>query len=498
MVAALLSFALDEWTDPADAFVALFGGETHAFWLDSGPDATRGVSYLGAASAHSRIAYASVADQVVTVSGSATSGSPETHPGSILDFLRADDAARRSQLPEQSPTPRLTTGDELPGRSGDLREKADYHAGFCLGWVGWLGYEAGADALDLPVHAASVPDAALLYVDRAIAFDHAARTVTLLALDNPDAREWAATTAASILSIEPSTASRLIAAAEARSQAPAPIAIWLHDDSAYVQLIAECQRRIAEGDAYQLCLTNQVRVAVQPDPLVAFLMLRKLNPSHHSGFFRFGEYSLLSSSPEQFLSVSHGGLIETKPIKGTRPRGESLEHDRALRAELVASEKERAENVMIVDLMRNDVGRVSIVGSVEVSELLAVESYAEVHQLVSTVRGQLAPGLTWVDAVAACFPAGSMTGAPKLSAMRILHSLENAPRGVYAGCFGYFGIDGAIDLAMVIRSIVLDRAGATIGAGGGITALSDAAEELAEMKLKASVLLRVLGIESEG
>jgi aminodeoxychorismate synthase component I len=498
MVAPLLSFALDEWIDPADAFVALFGHETHAFWLDSGPDAAHGVSYLGAASANSRIAYASVADQVVTVSGCSTGASPETYPGRILDFLRADDAARRSPLSGQNRILRPNTEDERPGRSSIPGGVPDHREGFRLGWVGWLGYEAGADALDLPVRAAAVPDAALLFVDRAIVFDHAARTVTLLALDNPDAREWAARTATSIHSIEPSTASRLIAAAAAKSQANAPIAAWLHDDSTYLQLIAECQSRIAEGDAYQLCLTNQVRVAVQPDPLVAFLTLRKLNPSHHSGFFRFGDYSLLSSSPEQFLSVTQAGLIETKPIKGTRPRGESLESDLVLRAELVASEKERAENVMIVDLMRNDVGRVSLVGSVEVSELLAVESYAEVHQLVSTVRGQLAPDLTWVDAVAACFPAGSMTGAPKLSAMRILHALEKAPRGVYAGCFGYFGVDGAIDLAMVIRSIVLDGAGATIGAGGGITALSDAAEELAEMKLKASVLLRVLGIESEG
>jgi para-aminobenzoate synthetase component 1 len=161
----------------------------------------------------------------------------------------------------------------------------------------------------------------------------------------------------------------------------------------------------------------------------------------------------------------------------------------------VESEKERAENLMIVDLMRNDIARVSEIGSVEVTSLLAVESYAQVHQLVSTVRGTLRDGLSGVDAVAACFPAGSMTGAPKRNATVILDELEQRPRGIYSGAFGYFGLDGRIDLAMVIRSIVMDGLGATVGSGGGITALSDPLEELAEVRLKAAALLAVLGVE---
>jgi anthranilate synthase component 1 len=228
--------------------------------------------------------------------------------------------------------------------------------------------------------------------------------------------------------------------------------------------------------------------------LATYLALREASPTHHGGYLRFGDTALLSASPEQFLAVSPTGLVRTKPIKGTRPRGETVARDLELRAELEGSEKERAENVMIVDLMRNDVGRIAEVGSVEVRHLLAVESYAQVHQLVSTVEGRLAAGLTGVDAVAACFPAGSMTGAPKLSAMRILHGLEAGPRGVYSGCFGYFGLDGAVDLAMVIRSIVLDPDGASVGAGGGITALSVPEEELAEVRLKAAALLAALGL----
>jgi anthranilate/para-aminobenzoate synthase component I len=184
--------------------------------------------------------------------------------------------------------------------------------------------------------------------------------------------------------------------------------------------------------------------------------------------------------------------VESRPVKGTRPRGHTPESDAAFRADLATSEKERAENLMIVDLMRNDIGRVSRVGSVTVPRLLEVETLAPVHQLVSTVRGILQPGLHGMDAVVACFPAGSMTGTPKSSATRILDLLEQSPRGIYSGAFGYFSLDGRIDLAMVIRSIVLTPEGATIGTGGGITALSDPLEELDEVKLKAAALIRAL------
>jgi len=185
--------------------------------------------------------------------------------------------------------------------------------------------------------------------------------------------------------------------------------------------------------------------------------------------------------------------VHTSPIKGTRPRGSTEVDDQALRDELESSDKERAENVMIVDLMRNDLGRVCKPGTVGVTSLLAVESYAQVHQLVSTVRGELADGLDGVDAIAACFPAGSMTGAPKRSAAAILDGLEQRARGIYAGAFGYVGFDGAVDLGMVIRSIIMDARGCTVGTGGGITALSVPGEELAEAKLKAAALLAVLG-----
>lgn len=333
------------------------------------------------------------------------------------------------------------------------------------------------------------PDASLLFIDRAVLFDHRAHTISLIAIGTgwhtPHLAAWRDRTEKALRE-EPSARERRTEKAQAT---------WRTSDSDYLKQIAECQRHIADGNAYQLCLTTEVSVQTHADPLETYLALRTSSPSHHGAYFRAGGIALLSSSPEQFLTVTPGGVVESKPIKGTRPRGDTPESDEALKAELLASDKERAENLMIVDLMRNDIGRVSEIGTVAVPILLAVESYQHVHQLVSTVRGRLKAGLTAIDAVKACFPAGSMTGAPKFGAVAILEGLEQRARGLYSGAFGYFGLDGRVDLSVIIRTIVLDADGATIGAGGGITALSVPAEELAEVKLKAAALLAVLGVE---
>jgi para-aminobenzoate synthetase component 1 len=187
------------------------------------------------------------------------------------------------------------------------------------------------------------------------------------------------------------------------------------------------------------------------------------------------------------------GVVRTHPIKGTRPRGADPAADRTLAEELRADPKERAENVMIVDLMRNDLSRVSAPATVTVERLLEVETYPTVHQLVSSVAGRLAPGTTVGSLLAATFPAGSMTGAPKLSAMSVLHTLEQEPRGVFSGCFGWVGFDGSADLAMVIRSIVVHPGGAYVGAGGGITWLSRPDAEVREVGWKARAPLAALG-----
>lgn len=468
--------------DAADAFVALFADSQDAVWLDAGPDAETGRSILATGTV---VAVASLTDGTVEVTG------PEraTHRGSMIDLLRADLAARAHVQPRtQEPS-------------------------FALGWLGWLGYESGAAALGIPFALDDAPAAAMLFADRAVVFDHGTGQVELLVLETDSDDSAAADDAAAADGVSAAetadwlanTARRLHASpgAAARYAAahplPAPAAaVWRHDDAAYLAMIRSCQESIRAGDAYQLCLTNCAEAVSSADPLAVHLRLRTASPAHHAGFLRIAGTTLVSSSPEQFIAVTATGRVRSKPIKGTRPRGATVAADLDLRAELEASEKERAENVMIVDLMRNDLGRVSTVGSVGVRHLLAVESYAQVHQLVSTVEGTLRDGLGAVDAVEACFPAGSMTGAPKLSAMRILAGLESGPRGVYSGCFGYVGLDGAADLAMVIRSIVFRDGRVSIGAGGGITALSVPEEELDEVRIKAKALFAAAGLFAAG
>jgi len=269
----------------------------------------------------------------------------------------------------------------------------------------------------------------------------------------------------------------------------------LHSDSEYLGLIEKAKEAIARGDAYQLCLTNQLTIETGVDPFAVYLRLREANPAPYLSYLKLGSTSVVSSSPEQFLRVSNSGVVSSKPIKGTRPRSEDAELDKQLAEELRSNEKERAENLMIVDLMRNDLGQVSEPSDVVVAKLFEVESYATVHQLVSTITAVLKPGLNVFDAVKAAFPAGSMTGTPKQSAMSILSELEGTSRGIYSGCFGYVSLTGAADLAMTIRTIVFEEGKATIGIGGGITIDSDPEAELLETKLKARALLGALGVE---
>ncbi|BDZ46611.1 anthranilate synthase component I family protein [Naasia aerilata] len=317
-------------------------------------------------------------------------------------------------------------------------------------------------------------------MDRALAFDHDSRSVRSLAGND----DWMA------------AAEKALAAGSVPESADAPAEVpepeWRHDDAEYLRMIEACQEAITRGDAYVLCLTDTATVRDAVDGWTAYRRLRRSSPTHSAGYLRLGGTELVSASPERFLEVTAGGTARSRPIKGTRPRHPDPARDRALADELGASDKERAENLMIVDLVRNDLSRVAEVGTVRVPQLFAVESYPQVHQLVSTVEAQLAPGRTAADAVRALFPAGSMTGAPKASAMAILAALERGPRGVYSGTFGYISRTGAAALAMVIRSIVIEDGIATVGAGGGITALSDPDEELAEKKLKANALLAAL------
>ena len=269
----------------------------------------------------------------------------------------------------------------------------------------------------------------------------------------------------------------------------------------YAEAFARVQDELRAGNSYEVNLTYRADHRSSLGPAAAYLRLRELNPAPYAGFLQHdvpgARAWLLSSSPERYalVEVGNGGgrTIETKPIKGTTPRGSTPAEDDALRSRLATDPKFRAENLMIVDLLRNDLSMVSEVGSVHVPVLMEVESYETVHQLVSTVRGTLRDDVTTVGALRALFPAGSMTGAPKLRTMRIIDAVEQSPRGVYAGAFGWIAADGRADLGVVIRSLLTTGGGSyRLGTGGGITVRSDVAEEYAESRWKADRLMTAL------
>jgi para-aminobenzoate synthetase len=267
----------------------------------------------------------------------------------------------------------------------------------------------------------------------------------------------------------------------------------------YAAAFDRVQEHLRAGNSYEVNLTYRQEVASRLDPVTAYLRLRELNPAPYAGFLQHDVRDvpgarawLLSSSPERYALVTADRTLETKPIKGTTPRGATPEADDALRLRLATDPKTRAENLMIVDLLRNDLAMVCEPGTVEVPALMEVESYEAVHQLVSTVRGHLRDDVTALQALRALFPAGSMTGAPKLRTMQVIGELEDGPRGPYAGAFGWISADGRADLGVVIRSLATAGDGRyVLGTGGGITVRSEVGEEHAESRWKADRLLRV-------
>jgi para-aminobenzoate synthetase component 1 len=260
----------------------------------------------------------------------------------------------------------------------------------------------------------------------------------------------------------------------------------------YEAAIAHVQAHIAAGDIYQANLSQRFEIPVTGDPADLYLRLRDANPAPFGAFLRYPDLTLVSASPERFLQL-RDGRVETLPIKGTRPRGQTPSEDRRLAQELENSQKDRAEHLMIVDLERNDLGRVCEIGSVRVPERFRLEAHPTVWHLVSTVAGTLKDGLDAVDLLRASFPGGSITGAPKLRSMEILEGLEPMRRGPYTGSIGYWGLDGSLDLSIVIRTALVKDGRAYVQVGGGIVADSDAASEYQETLDKAAALMRAIG-----
>ena len=460
--------ALAAWCDPETAFVALLGDRDHAVWLDSSrvePGLAR-FSFMGAPDGPlGQVVRYDVAARTLTVERA--SGREELRE-SVLDYCERELDRLRADAPE------------LP-------------FGFTCGFAGYLGYELKSELGGELVHRSPVPDAALVLCDRMLAFDHEARTVHLVALADaagaPAAEAWLATTARELEAL----AHRPPPAPPAPPAAGALAFAAREPRDAYLANIAACKHEIFEGESYEICLTTALHSDGAIDPLAAYRVLRRRNPAPYAALLRLGDLSVLSSSPERFLHVDRGRVVESKPIKGTSARAADPAEDMWRAAALRDDEKSRAENLMIADLVRNDLGRVCALGTVEVPALMAVESYATVHQLVTTVRGRLREDATAIDAIRATFPGGSMTGAPKLRTMEIIDRLERGPRGVYSGALGFLSVNGTADLSIVIRTLVASRAGLHIGAGGAIVAASDPDAEHDEMLLKARAVIESVG-----
>jgi para-aminobenzoate synthetase len=436
--------------DGAAVFAALFAAEPVAFWLDS-----------------SRLV-------------------PGLSPLSVLGTSAGPDAEVLSY--------RVGDGDDIfellrKGLAVSGTPDPALPEGFKGGYVGYFGYELKALTGGSRAHLAPTPDALWIWANRYVLIDPERDRTWFVAVhresDAAEALAW--TEHARQACQEP---------VEVAAPAIAALEIEPHLELSreqYLAAIGMCRAALEAGQTYEVCLTNRVRLPAISDPLGFYLWQRQRNPAPYAAFVRWHDLAIASSSPERFLRVGTDRWAECRPIKGTAPRSDDPERDRANAEWLAVDEKTRAENLMIVDLIRNDLGRVSEPGTVQVPGLMRVESYATVHQLVTTVRGRLREGVDALDAVRACFPPGSMTGAPKLRTMEIIDALEPSARGVYSGALGYLGVDGRADLSVVIRTAVMTPDETVVGAGGAIVLDSVAEDEYDEMVLKATATVRGLG-----
>ena len=362
---------------------------------------------------------------------------------------------------------------------------------FCGGAVGYFGYDAARWFERLPEQTRDdqhLPDAVFMFGDVVSVFDNLRHTLKVVTHarggDDPDAAYAAAVKR---LEAEVARLRRALPWEEPVAGAAPDEPTSTATRDAFCRAVDAAKERIRAGDVFQVVLSHRMSCPVSRPAFEAYRALRVTNPSPYMYFLRLGEFALVGSSPEVLVRRTDGA-VEVRPIAGTRPRGRNAEEDLSLEQELRASDKERAEHVMLVDLGRNDVGRVAEFGTVELNEYMAVERYSQVMHLVSNVRGRARPGLKPLDIVAACFPAGTVSGAPKVKAMEIIEGLEPMRRGVYAGAVGHFDYHGNLDLCIAIRTLVYSGGRAHWGAGAGIVADSEPEREWEETLSKGRAL----------
>ena len=509
-------------------FWSLFGGvegdagdvARDCFWLDSADESKGRFSFMGArgGSMWRRVRYN-------------LASAPERDADTVEDngkvCWRVGGASTRRRAAgsieifdgEASTTTTLERGfvswldDELQRRTLNESDAAALPFDFQGGFVGYLGYELRDECDSLPPkYDSPLPDAAFFLADRFVAFDHVERQAYIVGVyEEDDARgrdatqSWVAATTREVSRL----ATETVEASDSPPTTSPPMSstellektgfTWRRDRDEYISDIKASQDAIEAGETYEVCLTNMLRrTGSRAEPRRLYSELRRSNAAPYAALLSIGgdEHPLVISccSPERFLRHTTEGALEAKPIKGTCKRLEPLggAADRAAALALERNVKDRAENLMIVDLLRNDLARVCDVGTVEVPGLMQIESYATVHQLVSTVRGRRRDDVTPMHVVRATYPGGSMTGAPKIRTMEIIDALETGPRMVYSGSIGFFSLSRAFDLNIVIRSVLSRGDEQWIGAGGAITILSDPVSEWEEIELKASAILRAV------
>ena len=402
-----------------------------------------------------------------------------------------------SNLPDGSSTGTESPFEKLRDVLSTRAMPPSAGARFAGGSVGYLGYELRTFVEDVPISASDdlgLPDCWIGFYDCAAVFDHKDRTIALNACtlhDSPDRRVGLETLEDLILR------ARNEKEQEHSSELPRPGA---HTPSSsftragYCAAVREVKEYIAAGHVYQVNLSQRFTAPVEMDAWDVYLRLRKHNPAPYAAYLNAGDFQVVSSSPECFLALDPASrLVTTRPIKGTRPRSADPAEDARLASELAASAKDIAENIMIVDLERNDLGRVCEFGSVAAPDLAVIESHPTVHHLVSTITGRLRRDHDVLDLLTACFPGGSITGAPKIRAMEIIDELETVRRGVYTGSIGYLGFDGSANLNIAIRTAVVKDGFWHLHVGGGIVADSDPEMEYQETLDKGRAFFEVLG-----
>jgi len=402
------------------------------------------------------------------------------------------DAQGRLQGPDTAP---CTPGDFLAALDQWWRENHAAGTGsnglpFTGGWLIYLGYELAGQVepcLRLPAAASVLPVAMATRFRSAVVHDRRLDTRWIVA--EPGQQELVRRIAADVAALErqpagPESENTMLAVSEA-------------EPLLYTGAVARILDYIREGDVFQVNLSRQwdIDFSLPVDPVSIYRQLCIHNPAPFSGLLSLGDSAIVSSSPERLVALRNG-LVETRPIAGTRPRSLSGTLDRAYSSELLAHPKERAEHIMLIDLERNDLGRICVPGSIEVNELMALESYAHVHHIVSNIRGRLRSDVTPGQVIRAVFPGGTITGCPKVRCMQIIAELEHEARGAYTGSMGYLNRDGSMDLNILIRTMVSHARRISLRAGAGIVADSVPEAELAETRAKARGLLRALGLDN--